>query len=88
VTSGTGMTLVPECRYRIDTDDYRENADAGLIFFSGIPSFQHLPFNDNSQGLLVFLIACLLCSPIAGCFLLRKWTLNCILYIFSCFLAG
>jgi hypothetical protein len=42
VTNDTGLTLMPECRCRLDTVDYSENADAGLFFFFGIPSYQHL----------------------------------------------
>jgi hypothetical protein len=30
----TGLTLVPECRCRIETDDYQKNADAGLTLYS------------------------------------------------------
>jgi hypothetical protein len=39
VTSATGLTLIRECRCRIDTDDYRKNADAGLTLFL---AFLHL----------------------------------------------
>jgi hypothetical protein len=30
LTSGNGLTLMPECRCRIDTDDCQKKADAGL----------------------------------------------------------
>jgi hypothetical protein len=32
MTSGIGLMLVPECRCRIDTVDYRKNADAAQFF--------------------------------------------------------
>jgi hypothetical protein len=43
VTSGTWLTLTPECWYRFDKHDYRKNANAGLTLFltfqySGIDS--------------------------------------------------
>jgi hypothetical protein len=32
LTSGNGLTLMPECRCRIDTDDCRKKADAALTY--------------------------------------------------------
>jgi hypothetical protein len=33
VTSGTGLTLMPECRWQMELLTTGKNADAGLTFF-------------------------------------------------------
>jgi hypothetical protein len=55
-SSGTGLTLMPEYQFRIDTQMTTRNMPMLDVLIPGIPALSY-----SSRGLLVFfLIACLI----------------------------